>query len=97
MTDEKQLTQLEIACGGALMVVRCPATIIMRDASEYHVDQLDAWGYTPTGVFAAGTWGEYGEPAPRIFASDVIHHIELDTKRYEELTAPPESDEDDDS
>jgi hypothetical protein len=86
--EQRQPSALEIACGGRLLLVQTPARITLKDGRTFYVEELQAWGYTPFGILGVGNWapgtGEE-EWESRLFAADVIHDIEFDKTKYEEI------------
>jgi hypothetical protein len=94
-------SQLEIACGGQLMLVQTPATIHLKDADlpAFIVDDIQGWGYTPFGILAVGYF-ENENPedwVTKLFAADVVHDIEFNKARYEEIINEIRAEEEDES
>lgn len=86
----RQPSSLEIACGGRLMLVQTPCTIVFKDSdATFVVDDLQAWGWTPFGVLAVGYYdNESSDEADwksKLFAADTIHNIEFNKERYEQI------------
>lgn len=91
--EQRQPSSLEIACGGRLLLVQTPADIVLKDENgqagdEFHVTELQAWGYSPFGILAVGSFDvDAGEDdwESRLFAADTIHNIKFNKARYEEI------------
>lgn len=100
--EQREPSSLEIACGGRLMLVQTPAEITLKGADgtageTFYVTDLQAWGYTPFGILAVGSFVE-DEPEDewesRVFALDTIHNIKFDKVRYEALIEAIKAEED---
>lgn len=87
--QQPQPTQLEIACGGRLLLVQIPATLEFKDdRPNFVVNDLSAWGYSPFGILAVGTYEGSGDDAKeesKVFAGDTVHNITFNKARYEEI------------
>lgn len=81
-------SQLEIACGGQLMLVQTPAKIYLKDLDNALIcDDLQSWGYTPVGILTVGYFdGETpDDERARVWPIDRVECIEFNRDRYEEI------------
>lgn len=92
LTKERQETRqpssLEIAVGGRLLLVQTPANITLKDGRTFYVTDIQAWGYSPFGILGVGSFDAAAaedEWESRLFAADVVHDIEFNKARYEEI------------
>lgn len=67
--------------GGQVQAVYVPATIHLKDGTEF---TTDAWGYSPLGVYAGGTWRDGGEQSDVLIPYEqivlVTYHYESETE-----------------
>lgn len=91
--EQRQPSSLEVACGGRLMLVQTPAEITLKGSDgtageTFYVTDLQAWGYTPFGILAVGSYtpdASEDDWESRVFAVDTIHNIKFDKVRYEAI------------
>lgn len=70
--------------GGQVQPVYVPATIYMQDGASF---ATDAWGYSPLGIYAGGTWGS-GEEVDVLIPYEQLHYIEYHYESETEDESP---------
>jgi hypothetical protein len=84
---QREPGELEIACGGQLLLVQCPAIFLINNTEEFVVNDLQAWGWTPFGVLAVGHYAKDDEGVERsiLFRGEEISSIELQKDLYQQI------------